>query len=266
MKILKDKKIIITGANGGIGNEIVKLLANEGANLTLISFDEEILQKNCNKIRKKNGKTSYIVSDFSSIKGIKETAEIISEMDDIYMIIHLAGMMNFNSLGLQSFEDIEKLYNVNLLAPVMLTKALLPKMIKNKSGHIVNIGSIFGSIALPYYAIYSSSKAGLRGFSESLSRELEDSGVKVSYLAPRTVKTPINNGKAAEFNKRTKANVDEPKEIAAKIIKSIKNEKKFSYFGFPEKLFVKVNYLFPSIVSKAIKSQTAIAREILMND
>jgi short-subunit dehydrogenase len=266
MKNLKDKKIIITGADGGLGSLVAKLLAQENSNLTLMSFNEDGLQKICNEIKLQNGKAGYIKADFSSVSGIKEAAEIISEIDDIYMIIHLAGIMSFDSLGMQKPENIEMLYNINLLAPVLLTKAILPEMIKNKSGHVVNVGSIFGSIAFPYYATYSSSKAAIRGFSEALSRELDGTGVNVSYVAPRTVRTSMNGGKIANYVKRTKANIDEPEDVALKIIKAIKKEKKFSYFGFPESLFVRINYLFPSLVSKALKKQTAIAREILMND
>jgi len=182
------------------------------------------------------------------------------------MIINLAGMMSFNSLGIESYEKIEMIYNINLLAPIMLTKAILPEMIKNKSGHIVNIGSIFGSIAFPYFSLYSSSKAGIRSFSESLSRELEeDSGVKVSYIAPRAVATKMNGGKIDDYLKKTKTNIDDPNKIADKIIKAIKEERKFSYFGFPEKLFVKLNYLCPSLVTNGIKKQTKIAKEILIN-
>jgi len=266
MKDLKNKKIIITGANGGIGSLVAKLLAKEKANLILMSSNEETLQKLCQEIKTDHDKVSYIIADFSNIRSIQETCEIIAEIDDIYMIINLSGISNFNSLGLQTNSQIEKLFNINLIAPIMLTKALLPEMIKNKAGHIVTMGSIFGSIAFPYFSTYSSSKAGLRTFSESLQRELEGSGVKVSYIAPRAVKTNINKGKVAEFLKRSKSNVDDPELIAKKIIKAIKDEKKISYFGFPESLFVRLNYLFPSLVSRGIKAQTNIAREILINN
>ncbi len=266
MKNLENKKIIITGASGGIGSFVAKLLAKEKANLILISSDESGLQKVCNEIKISDGLADYIKADFSSMGGIKDTADIISEIDNIYMIIHLAGIMSFDSLGLQKQENIEMIYNINLLTPVMLTKAVLPEMIKNKSGHIVNIGSIFGSIAFPYFSTYSSSKAGVRGFSESLSRELDGTGVKVSYIAPRAVKTNMNGGKIADYLKKSKTNVDEAQDVAVRIVRAIKQEKKCSYFGFPEALFVRLNYLFPSLVSNGIKKQSAIAKEILINN
>lgn len=266
MKNLKDKKVIVTGANGGLGRGVAKLLADQGANLVLLSQNEAELQKICNEIKLEKGRADYIRVDFSSMDGIKDAAAIISEIDDVYMIVHLAGIMSFNSLGLQKQSDIEFLYNINLMAPVMLTKAILPGMVKNKSGHIVNVGSIFGSIAFPYFSTYSSSKAAIRSFSESLVRELDGTGVKVSYIAPRAVKTVMNGGKIAEFLKRTKTHMDEPDEIAARIVKVIQQEKKCTYFGFPESLFVRINYLFPSFVGKNLKKETAIAKDILMND
>lgn len=266
MQDLQDKKIIITGANGGIGSLIAKNLAKEEANLILMSRCEEELQKLCSKVKEEGGKADYIAADFSSESGIKEAVEILSEIDDCYMIIHAAGLMSFNSLGLQSFDEITSLYNVNLMTPIMLTKALLPDMIRKKSGHIVNIGSIFGSIAFPYFSTYSSSKAGLRGFSEALSRELDGSGVKVSYIAPRAIKTNMNGGKIENYLQKTKANIDDAEKIANKITSIIKQEKKVAYLGFPESLFVKINYLCPSLVSNGIKSQASVAREILMND
>ena len=266
MKNLSGKKIIITGANGGLGSLISEKLATEKAELILISQDENSLQKLCQKTKNLGAKSSYIKADFSKIENIKEISAIISEMDNVYMIINLAGMMSFNSIGIEAYDNIEKIYNINLLAPIMLTKAILPEMVKNKSGHIVNIGSIFGSIAFPYFSLYSSSKAGIRSFSESLSRELdEDSGVKVSYIAPRAVATKMNDGAINDYLKKAKTNIDDPEKIANKIINSIKQEKQFSYFGFPEKLFVKLNYLCPSLITNGIKKQTKIAKEILIN-
>lgn len=265
MTDFSNKKIVITGANGGIGQLICENLAHEKAELILISQDEASLQALCQRMKNMGCKADYIQADFSTIAGITEIASIISEIDHIDMLINLAGMMSFNSLGLESIDHIEKIYHVNVLAPVILTRALLPQMVARKSGHIVNIGSIFGSISFPYFSLYSSSKAAIRSFSESLMRELDGCGVKVSYIAPRAVATKMNGGMIDEYLKKTKSNVDDASKIAKKIISIIKKEKKFSYIGFPEKLFVRLNYLCPSLVSAGIQNQTNIAKEILMN-
>ncbi len=145
MKNFKDKKIIISGALGGIGLEVCKILNEIGAKLILISSNEKKLQEFCAQFKNAN----YIVADFSTQEGIKDAAAIISEIDNIDYLINLAGISYFGSFGLQKFDEIVKLYNINLLAPIALSQAVLPDMIKNNSGHIVNVGSIFGSIAFP---------------------------------------------------------------------------------------------------------------------
>lgn len=263
MKSLSGKKIIITGAAGGIGVHLTQLLAKEGAALFLVGSNQEQLVKMQNEIKQKGGNANYIVADFASSQGIKDAAAVISEIDAPDILINLAGVSYFGSLGLQKLENIEQLYNVNLLAPVALTQAVLPEMVKNNSGQIVNIGSIVGSISFPYFTTYSSSKAGLRAFSEALRRELSGTKIKIGYIAPRTVKTPINKAPVVEFMKRTKAAIDEPADVAQKILCAIKTEKNYSYFGCAESFFVRLNYLFPALVDGGLKKQAEIAREIL---
>jgi short-subunit dehydrogenase len=257
MKNFKDKKIIITGATGGIGEEICKILEFFGAKLILIGSNQEKLQKLCSK------NADFITADLSSIEGIKDLASIISEMDNVDCLINLAGISYFGSLGMQKIDEITKLYNVNLLAPVILSQAVLPDMIKKNQGHIVNIGSTFGSIAFGFFATYSSSKAGLRSFSEAMRREIATSDVKITYIAPRAVKTPINDEKVIEFLKKTGANIDDAKDVAKQIVDAIIKKKKNVYFGFAESKFVRINYLLPHLVDKALAKNSEIAKEIL---
>lgn len=264
MTTLSNKKIIITGATGGIGAPLVKLLAKENAELFLLSSRTENLQKLQEEIGKTDSKINLIEADLSSSDGIKNAAEKVSKIVDVDILINLAGISYFGSLGLQKFEEIEKLYNVNVLAPTILSQAVLPEMIKNRSGHIVNIGSIFGSIAFPFFATYSASKSALRGFSEALSREVCDSQINVSYVAPRAVKTSINEGDVSKFLAETKTVIDEAEAVAKKILKIVKNPKSYSYFGFPECLFVRLNYLLPSLVSSSLTKQSEIAKRILL--
>lgn len=266
MTKLSNKKIIVTGATGGIGIPLVKLLANEKAELFLFSSSMEKLQKLREEIDKTGSKINLIEADLSSSEGIKKAAAEISKIADADILINLEGISYFGSLGLQKFEEIEKLYHVNLLAPTIFSQAVLPEMVKKRSGHIINISSIFGSIAFPFFASYSASKAGMRGFSESLRRELQDSGVKVSYVVPRAVKTAINEGLVTKLNEATKVKVDEAEDAARKILKKIKYPRSYSYLGFPESFFVRLNYLLPSLVDSALAKTSDIAKRILMEN
>lgn len=262
---LANKKIILTGSTGGIGEPLVKILAEEKPELFLLSSRIEKLQKLQQEITQTGSKVNLIEADLSSSEGIKNAANAVSEITNPDILINLAGVSYFGSLGLQKFKEIEKLYNINLLAPTILSQAVLPEMVKNHSGHIVNVGSIFGSIAFPFFTSYSASKSGLRGFSEALRRELSGSKVKVSYIAPRAVRTKINEGKVGDFLEATNSSIDRAEEIAKKITKKIKSPKNYSYFGFPEGLFVRLNYLAPSLIDSALTKQANMAKKILMD-
>ncbi len=266
MQNFSNKKIIITGATGGIGEPLAKILISEGAEIFLISSRSENLEKIKNSIESTNNKCHVFKADLSNEEGILSAAQFISEIDNPDILINLAGISYFGSLGQQKFSEIKSLYNVNLLAPTILSQAVLPKMIARNCGQIVNVGSIFGSISFPFFATYSASKSGLRGFSEALRRELSTTEVKVSYIAPRAVKTKINHGSVEEMLEKSKTAIDDPNLVAQKIAQAIKSQKKNSYFGFPESLFVRVNYLLPNLVDCALKPQAKLASEILLKN
>jgi short-subunit dehydrogenase len=144
----------------------------------------------------------------------------------------------------------------------MLTKAVLPAMRKRGSGHIVNIGSVFGSISFAHFVTYSSAKAGLRAFSEALRREVEGSHIAVTYIAPRAVKTGLSSGTVMEYAKLTSMNMDKPEYTARQIVKAIRARKKDVYIGFPESFFVRVNALMPRMVDAALAKNDRKAKTL----
>jgi short-subunit dehydrogenase len=130
------------------------------------------------------------------------------------------------------------------------------------SGHIVNVGSTFGSINFAHFVTYSSTKSGLKGFSESLRRELDGQGINVTYVAPRAVKTPLNTEKVMQLAEITKMNMDAPELVAEKIVEAIELKKKDAYIGFPESLFVRINAVLPRLVDKALAGNDKKARSL----
>jgi short-subunit dehydrogenase len=101
----------------------------------------------------------------------------------------------------------------------------------------------------------------MRGFSEALRRELEGSGVNVTYIAPRAIKTPLNSPAVYRMAEKVKMNMDEPADIARAIIRAIEQDKKDSYLGFPESLFVRINAVLPRLVDGSLRKQNQIMRE-----
>ena len=248
---LKGKQIVITGGAGGIGSALAQALAQHGAHITIVDRVDGI-----------SFNADYIKGDLSTAEGIQAVAQAVSSRT-VDVLINLAGIQYFGKAEEQSSDHTLLTYMVNLLAPVMLSQAVLPKMKARQSGHIVNIGSIFGSINFAYFTTYSSSKAGLKGFSEALRREVAADGIDITYIAPRAVKTPLNSGKVMELAALTKMNMDPPELVVARIVQAVIAHEKDVYIGFPESLFVRINALLPRVVDKALAKNDAIARKIL---
>ncbi len=255
---LNAKRIILTGAAGGIGSLLARQLSRQGAGLALVDANAEVLQDLAGEL----GQQAHAVpGDLSSAEGCEAVvAEALRLLGGIDVLVNLAGLMSFRAIEDENPAHMQKLMQVNLIAPMLLSRLVVPHMQAQESGHIVNVGSIFGSIGFAYFTAYSTSKAGLRGFSEALRRELVDSHIDVTYIAPRAVRTPLNTDTIMQMGKATGMNMDEPEQVAAKIARAIAGHDKDVYLGFPEKLFVRVNAVLPRIVDRALAAQNRIAR------
>lgn len=230
----------MTGASGGLGHPLAHQLIAEGAEVASLDRGE-------------TGPPGAVSlrSDLSNLASIAAAAALAANFQpDI--LINLAGVQYFGPFENQDAANLEETYLIDLIAPVMLAKAVLPGMKARKSGQIVNIGSIFGSISYAHFVTYSSAKAGLRAFSEALRRELRGTPVAVTYIAPRGVRTGLSRGQVLEFAKATGMNLDEPERVARQILKAISLRRKDVYLGFPESFFVRLNALLPRVVDTAL--------------
>ena len=255
---IRGKRVVLTGVGGGMGSILASELAKRGAKLALVDANADALERVAAGIVDAH----TVTGDLSSASGCQVVAGQCSELlGGIDLLINLAGLNSFAAFEDESAEKIELMMHVNLLAPMWLARAFLPTMLDQNSGRIVNVGSIFGSIGFAYFATYSATKFGLRGFSEALRRELVDSGVSVTYVAPRAVKTPMNTGPVVRMGEATGMNMDEPEAVVEKIIASIENDRKDVYLGFPESLFVRINGLLPRIVDGSLAAKDRIARK-----
>lgn len=234
---LEGKSAFITGGSGGIGQPLIKLLEAEG--LIITAHDQE-----------KNGD---LVKNLDSI-----VLALKNEPPDI--LINLAGV---NQFSLCEEQDYRQLIDVNLVVPMTLAQAVIPGMAKRGHGHIVNIGSMVAEIPMPFLSGYVASKAGLKGFSEAIRREVADHGITVTHINPRAVQTRMNHGAMAIFNEKTHAAQDKPEWVAKQIFHAISRGTKRKSLGIPERFFAKVNALMPSLVDKALSQQRQTALEVL---
>lgn len=272
MTTLANQRIILTGATGGIGSEIAKQLLKYHCKIGLVGRCEKKLKQLFSDL--KNEALENEAVDINNVHII--TADIVNteqqllileEMNQYFsgydMLINAAGLMDFIDFTEQTDERIESIIKTNVIAPMQLTKKVLPAMLEQKNGRIVNIGSIFGSIGFAWFSSYSTSKFALRGFSEALRRELADTAIKVSYIAPRAVKTSLNSNAVYAMAEAVKMNMDPPDLVARQIVEAIIKQRKDVFLGFPEKLFVRVNALFPRLVDLATRSQNRLAKKFI---
>ncbi|MBU6951137.1 SDR family oxidoreductase [Hahella sp. HN01] len=259
---LKDKTILLTGATGGIGEALALRLAKQGAALVITGRNADKLQKLQARILANGGRCRSIVADISLEAGISIVAQEAAREPKVNMLINNAGVSDFNEFEDQSPERIRTLMEANVTGPMLLTQRLLP-LLRIQQGTIVNIGSTFGSIGYPGFAAYCASKFAMRGFSEALQRELADSPMQVLYVAPRATRTAINSSAVESMNAELGNHMDEPDWVAEQICAAIIRRSPRVYLGWPEKLFVRLNALFPALVAASISKQLPIIRKYL---
>jgi len=254
---VNNKRVILTGAAGGIGSILTRLLTEHGAKCALVDADADKLDEMCRSIPA----AVAVPVDLSDINRCEEAAQqAINALGGVDILINLAGLMSFCTYEHEDIGRLERLIQVNLVAPMALSRTVLPTMLAQSSGQIVNIGSMFGSIGFAYFSAYSASKFGLRGFSQALRRELADTPVSVTYISPRAIKTPINTGAIMKMNVATKTTMDDPDITAQKILHAIEANRKEAYLGFPESIFARINGLWPGLVDAATRAQNRIAQ------
>ncbi|MDR3391997.1 MAG: SDR family oxidoreductase [Sulfuriferula sp.] len=261
------QRILITGATGGIGREITMALAEKGADLLLVGTDVNKLMQLKLAVYACGAKAGVFTCDLAAAEAPLALVErVVEAAGGVDMLINCAGVTHFGQYDKQTPTNLEMLWRINVIAPMQLTQALLPHMIAAHHGRIVNIGSIFGSIGFAYFTTYSASKFAMRGFSEALRRELDGSGVGVTYVAPRYTRTPLNNSIVSKMAEAVGMNSDEPAVAARHVLRAIERDRNDYYIGWPESLFVRINALLPRIVDSALRKQNLKTRTFTLQD
>jgi 3-hydroxy acid dehydrogenase/malonic semialdehyde reductase len=222
---MKEAVAVITGASGEIGSAIACHLAKLQYSIVGVSRNDSALKSLEEKIKKLSKVKFYkLTSDLSNnldIKTLFKKAGV--PRNKIKCLINCTGQSNeLQNFQDMNFEDIENLLNSNLLSTIRMTREVLPDLIKNKSGHIINIGSVAGKWSSPKNSIYNLSKAALLSFTESLRHDLQGSQIKVSIIEPGVVNTQFSKKR---FSKKEMADhffkgikLLEPNDIAETVV------------------------------------------------
>ncbi len=195
---LKYKKVIITGATGGIGNSLVKRFAEEGAIILATGTKEEKLndlKKNFSSIQI----AKFNLEEHSTIESFIESA--VQKLGGLDILVNNAGI-NLDSLTIRmSEENWKKVLDINLTSTFLMCKSAIKKMIKNKSGKIINITSIVGHTGNFGQTNYSASKAGTVAFSKSLALEYAKKNININCVSPGFIKTEMTDKIPEEYKK-----------------------------------------------------------------
>lgn len=258
---LDGTRVLLTGAAGGIGSAIAEQLMDKGVALAMLGRSSDELQPLNRRLAQQHpgAQLHTVGADLLDVEALRTAVDRTAvELGGIDLLINCAGMMSFRPFAEEDPAVLARLMQVNLVAPTLLIRAVLPDMLARGSGRIVNVGSTFGSIGFAWFAAYSASKFGLRGLSEALRRELDGSGVGVTYVAPRAVKTPLNSDAVYRMAEATGMNMDEPQWVAQRIVEAIEDDAKDVYLGFPEKLFARLNGFLPRLVDGGLRKQNRV--------
>ena len=195
---LKDKKILITGATGGIGNCLVEKFTNFESKIVATGTNEEKLKNLKNKFPKINVER-FKLDEHNNIEQFIE--KINKQLDGIDVLINNAGITLDNLSIRLTEENWKKVLDINLTSTFLMCKHTIKKMLKNKSGKIINITSIVGHTGNLGQANYSASKAGIVAFSKSLALEYAKKNININCVSPGFIKTEMTDSINEEFKK-----------------------------------------------------------------
>ncbi|WP_280317052.1 SDR family oxidoreductase [Nocardia wallacei] len=194
MKDLTGRKCLITGAASGIGRATALAAARKGAQLFLTDIAEPGLRATAELVEAAGGRVAALqaldVSDYDAVTAWAE--RVHAEHGSLDVVMNIAGIATWGTLENLEHRHWRSVIDVNLMGPIHIIENFLPPMVRaGRGGHLVNVSSAAGLLALPWHAAYSGSKFGLRGISEVLRFDLERHGIGVSLVVPGAVRTPL---------------------------------------------------------------------------
>lgn len=266
MPAFEGQTILLTGAGGGLGQEMIRQFLQEGARLLLSDIPSFPLQTTAASLARSvsvppDRILACIGADLSQPSGSHELAsQALAASPTIDILVNNAGIGLAGSYEDVPLEKHEILMQINLLAPMRLTSLLLPSMIARRSGHIVNVSSCAGLSATPLIASYCASKFGLRGWAEALASDLRKHKIAVTTIYPYFTKTAILESPAFGLPKPDPSKIPlvyEPSFVIQKLVEGMKKKEIHVYPGLVPKFLDAARrltpWLFPLLLNAGIE-------------
>jgi short-subunit dehydrogenase len=243
---LEPKLVLITGAGSGIGRALCIEAAQRGMTVALCGRRRDALAATGALLPP----TTYLIipADITRPEDRRRIVDRIrSERGALDFLINNAGIVEGGPL--ETFDDdaLARTFQTNVMAPMALTRDLMPLLVAAKPSRVVNVGSIFGDIGYPDFTCYSAAKFAMRGFSMALRREWKRKGISVTYAAPRATRTDAAIA-FADLVATTKMTMDSPEQVARQIWRAVASGRDSVYAPAPERVYVLIQRLFPRVI------------------
>ena len=241
------KRCLLTGAASGIGRATALKLAEQGAELFLTDRDAEGLEKTVADARALGATVSayraFDISDYDEV--VRFGADIHDNHPAMDAVMNIAGVSAWGTVSTLTHEHWKSMVDVNLMGPIHVIETFVPPMVAaGRGGHLVNVSSAAGLVALPWHAAYSASKYGLRGLSEVLRFDLARHRIGVSVVVPGAVKTPLvdtvhiagvdrEHPHVQKWTNRFGGHAVSPEHVADRIVKGVRRNR-FLIFTSPD--------------------------------
>jgi len=255
MRQLQGKNVLLTGASRGIGPVIARAFAAQGANLILVARNAVALQQLADELSKSGVRATVLAADLEDLAAYDKLIEqAIEAAGSVDVLVNNAALEITAAFTELSPFEIQDQLRIDLSAPILLARSLLPHLLQRGSGHIVNIGSLAGKSGTPYDAVYGAAKAGLIAFSQSLRAELRGTGVSVSSVSPGFVnEAGMFATKVLATGKQVPRMVGAttPQRVALGVLKAIQSDRaEVLVAPGPMRLIAALNQLAPDLVSR----------------
>lgn len=239
---LDDAVCLVTGASSGIGAATARRLAGSGARVLLAGRDPDRVRAAAGQV----GGTA-LVADLSTARGVRALAErALAEAGRVDVVVNNAGVGWAGWFDTMPTEDVAALVALNLTAPLLLTRLLLPGMRERGRGHVVMVSSIAGCVGVAREAVYAATKAGLNTFCDSLRDELGGTGVGVSVVVPGVVDTPFFARRGTPYQ-RSRPRPIAPDRVAAAVLAAVEGGQAVRYAPSWLRLPVRVHGALPGV-------------------
>ena len=193
MSEIENKVVIVTGASSGLGEATARRLAKNGAKLMLAARREERLQKLVTEIEKEGGTAKYQITDVSDRRSVEALAQATKQaFDRIDVLVNNAGLMPLSPLAANKVDEWEKMVDVNIKGVLYGISAVMPTMLEQEAGHIINISSVAGHKVFAGGTVYCATKFAVKAISEGIRLE-SDGKIRSTNISPGAVATELTN-------------------------------------------------------------------------